>query len=470
MKPVFSLEINEKWLKMGFPQSAKADGSVDEKVKVLSVTGLKDDQIIEAIKEVCRGLKIKSGSVILSLPRNQVIVRNVHLPSKDEIEIQQMISLHVGRIVPYRKEDSVYSYKILGRDDRRYTKAMIAIVHQDVIRRLDAIIEAAGFFVEDIFLSSYGSLGYVIDKCKNDINPADVNLILEIDSSYVDFIAFSDNKVLYSRSIPVEVTQIFQETGMKKLFGEIRQSLVIFHSEETSKKPARIYVMGARVNIADFVKTLEKELEIPVKTISFEAQKDVSFPQFLSVAAVKAFMAQEKTGPVMRFLIPEIQIRKSLNERAKELMILGGLILFFIMALGGIFTTRIYHQQAYLEKLQSRNKDIFLSVGDALEQSRKVDFVKGVLTSRKVPMAFLNRLFKIMPKETAIKSVSLDKDKKIVLRGEARELSDVFKFVGELEKASYISDVRTKSTRRRKVQDKEITDFELSFVLTGDLR
>ncbi|HNV23588.1 MAG TPA: PilN domain-containing protein, partial [Candidatus Omnitrophota bacterium] len=83
---------------------------------------------------------------------------------------------------------------------------------------------------------------------------------------------------------------------------------------------------------------------------------------------------------------------------------------------------------------------------------------------------FLNRLFKIMPKETAIKSVSLDKDKKIVLRGEARELSDVFKFVGELEKASYITDVRTKSTRRRKVQDKEITDFELSFVLTGDLR
>jgi len=82
-----------------------------------------------------------------------------------------------------------------------------------------------------------------------------------------------------------------------------------------------------------------------------------------------------------------------------------------------------------------------------------------------MPFVFLGYLQKMLPDEISVKYVNVDEEHKVVLKGEAQELSEIFKFVGVLEKNSFFKDVKTKSTRKRKVQDKEITDFELFFSL-----
>jgi len=43
------------------------------------------------------------------------------------------------------------------------------------------------------------------------------------------------------------------------------------------------------------------------------------------------------------------------------------------------------------------------------------------------------------------------------------QLADVFRYVSVIEGSKYFKDVSTKYTRSKKVKEKEITDFEISF-------
>jgi Tfp pilus assembly protein PilN len=93
--------------------------------------------------------------------------------------------------------------------------------------------------------------------------------------------------------------------------------------------------------------------------------------------------------------------------------------------------------------------------------------IKDCLYTRKIPLAIISQLQKAIPQEIAINMLGLDEKDAITLRGQAFQLSDVFKFVTSLEKAGVFKDIQTKYTRKRKLKDREITDFELSFQLAS---
>jgi len=77
---------------------------------------------------------------------------------------------------------------------------------------------------------------------------------------------------------------------------------------------------------------------------------------------------------------------------------------------------------------------------------------------------FISQLYEITPMEIAFTYVNLDKSGTATLRGQSVQLSDVFKFITKLESSPYFKDVSTKYTRTRKLREKEVTDFEVSFI------
>ena len=82
---------------------------------------------------------------------------------------------------------------------------------------------------------------------------------------------------------------------------------------------------------------------------------------------------------------------------------------------------------------------------------------------RRLPLLFISELQKVIPDEISVDYLSLDEANKVTLRGQATQLSNVFKFVSTLEQSKYFKDVGTKYTRTKKVKDKEINNFEIEF-------
>jgi len=469
MRLSIGLELNEHYLKIvtvrhqGIKQAKLFDFIVEP------ISSLSDEEITRRILEIFRKFKFKPKRLVICLPRNLVTVRNLHLPSQDKEEITQMISLHIGRVVPYKKEEIVFGYQSLGKDEMGYAKELLAIVHIDIIRRQSRILEKAGLYIDNISLSSYGSWQWTIVNCHSEIGVGDLCLLLDVDSAFTDFIIFTKDNLLFSRNIPIKINENFLETDITKFIGEIKQSLVIFQNEEMNKKPNKVFLTGSAL-ARDLYKIIEKELEIPLRVVpqatpdKYLKEKNINIPRDASLIAVSQLTLDESTRS-LTFILPEIQIRKSLKEKTKELTIFGTLLTYFFMATIGLFLGRLYNQQAYLKKIQHRITLIKQDVGGLLDQSKKIEFVKEFLHYRRIPLIFLNELQKIVPPEIGIDFISIDEQNIITLRGQATLLSDVFRFVTTLEERKYFKDVETKYTRTKKVKDREITNFEIGLKL-----
>src|SRR3989338_10760134 len=127
MRNNIGVEINEEYLKIAIAKSQPPHPKITDCI-IEPISSLSDEQITKKITDILRTNRIKVKYSVLSLGRNLVTVRNLHLPSHDKKEIAQMIDLNVARIVPYRKDDIVFGYKSLGSDEMGYAKIILAIV------------------------------------------------------------------------------------------------------------------------------------------------------------------------------------------------------------------------------------------------------------------------------------------------------------------------------------------------------
>lgn len=466
MKFPVAVEINEQFLKLVIAKPLPKSRQIFDCI-IKPIAGLTDRQITNLLIEIFRESKIKPQTLAVSIPRNFVTVRNLHLPSHDKNEIAQMLQLHIGRIVPYRREEIAFDYSLLGFDEMNYAKVILAIVHNDVLKKQLNILQGADLYIDRMDLSSYGIWKWVMSAQKAEINEQEIYLILDIDSSFTDFIVASRQHLLFTRSITMEIKGSLEENQITKLIGEIRQSLVIFHSEEMNKNPAKIFLSGSYF-VCDLERVIKNEFDVPIKCVPppFSPEilkaKQRTIPDNVSASSVAEIALQDSERRIS-FMLPEIQIRRNLRERTKQLTILGALIIYFFSMLLAFFWGKFYNQQLYLNNLIKENKAIEEEMGELLSQYKTLNFIKNFLYHRKIPLAFIYELQKIIPPQIAISYINIDDSRVVTLRGHGAGLSDVFRFISTLEGSAYFKDVSTKNTRTKKLKDKEITDFEITF-------
>ncbi|MFH2137751.1 MAG: pilus assembly protein PilM [Candidatus Omnitrophota bacterium] len=467
MKLIAGIEIGEHYIKILTSSQKSISPKISDCI-IESIDSRNDEEIAKAIIDIFKKNRYRPESIAISLPRNFVTVRSLHLPSKDTEEISKMVELHISRVVPYKKEEVFFSYQMSGEDEMGYTKVLLAIVNKDIMRRPIKIVEKTGVLVDRILLSSDGVWQWVLKKCGESINSDDLYLSLDIDTTFTDFIIFDRNNFIFSRSIALKASELAEDLGRKRLLGEVRQSLLIFNNEEQNRKPAMIFLSGPYGD--ELGRIIEKELgtkvqsvPVPVSAERLKRKKRILPPDVSLLGAASLFLQNGKQG--FPFELPEIQVRKSLRKKMKEMVFLGLFSIYFLSMVFFIFLGRMHHKQTYLDELKLRADKVEKELGQVVPQLDKIEIVKGVLESRRVPLYLMYQLQKAVPESIAISNISLDEENNIVLRGQAIQLSDVFDLATNLEKTRNFKDVQTRNTRKKKVKDQEVVDFDMRFFL-----
>lgn len=466
MKIGLTVEITSEWLKLVFVRLSKTKPRLlDYQVKKIS--SLSDGEITQVLIETLKESKYKVRTAILCLSRHLLTVRNFNLPSQDPQELAQMVNLNIVRIVPYRKEEIISNFRIVGKDYAGFTKVILAIAHNEVLNRQFKILERAGLDVEKIFVSSWGVWEWVLARNKKEIEPQEIYLALDIDSSFCDFIIFSRSQLLFSRSIPLESANLRERAVLKKFIGELKQSLVIFQSEEINKRPAKIFIGGVSFE-DDFFKIFEEELGIPVKYEPLDLEK--LFPSRVkeqspcSLTAVLQLVSLEDEKP-LELILPQIEIRAAIKQRAKELFILGGLVVYIMLIFGSILIERRFNLDNYLRILKEKEAPLRTEIEDLEEKLKKVRFVRGFLKSRLRVAVLLERLEQTIPFQIALETLSLDRKNRVSIKGRAQKTPEVFRFRSALEDIKEFVEVNTKYIQQRSENGKQVVRFEINFLL-----
>jgi len=466
MRSPVAIEIDQSSLKLvsGIPDN---EGRLRNPLCLAeNIVSLTDEQISVKAAELLDRHKIVPGRTTLCLQRSLVTVRNLHLPSQDPKEIAEMVELHMVRIVPYKKEEIIYSYSFLGVDEMGYGKVLLAIINIGAVRRQVNMLEKAGLSIDRVSLSSYGVWRSVISVYRGELSGQDIYILLDVDRDFTDFIICDRDKLIFTRSINIGARDIEMtpEAGVSKLIGELKQSLIIFYNEEINRKPARIFLGGAEL-VGHFSSTVGSELSIPVTLFSAPCGQDIADPgrRDVSFSGVAA-LASHQEGNGFFFLVPEIQIRKSLKEKIRLLLVLGSTLIYILTVVCAVFLSRMYARQNYLRELEDKSAEIEGDMGDLFGRLGKIGFIRDYLAARNKPLSVMKQLFNSIPAEISITAFDMDQQS-VKIRGRGPQLSDVYKFVTTLEESKYFEKIQTKYTRKKKTKDGEFTDFELEIVI-----
>lgn len=468
-KELIGIDLSANFLKIA---QVKILPNKKELVELSSrrILGLSDDELARLVAMYFSGLKTKNPSIINVIPSSLIITKNIEIPSTDPKEIREIINLQAGRHTPYSREEIAIDYINIGTYKHSYTKILLVIVARKVIKRQFEIFYKAGLKVDKVVLATEG-LARFISKTAG-LDTLDLPCaIVYVDDNSTDFIVIFKTKAIFIRSIPIGAEQLIsgREKYEARFTDELKRSLEAYQSENIEKNPNTLILTGAVTELKYLEGVLNDSLHLPVRavsqikdfSISERASKEIGGARDFSFLNVIAAVSTHEELNVN--LIPdEIKLRKLVEERGRDLIKTGILVLAIFVLLFSLLISKIYFKSAYLKKLDVKYSQINKEARELEENHGKINAVKKYLQRRGYGLEVLTELYGIMPLDLKLAEIKFEEQGKLTVRGTAESMSLVFSFVDTMEKSKYFKDVKTKYTTKRKEGLKDFTDFEIT--------
>jgi len=445
-------------------------------LKSRDISGLSDEDISNIISASFNELKANNPALINTIPSQLVITKNIEIPSVDPKEIREIINLQAGRHTPYSREEIIADYIDIGTYKHSYTKILLVIVPRNVVKRQFAVFDKAGLKLERVFFApeSLGCLAAKILKIQTEGSPVSV---LHIDEGFTDFSVVFRNKIVFIRSIPIGVMHLMDEKEKYQIrfLEEIKRSLEAYQSENIERSPNMLVLTGAVEELKDLEMFLNNALHLPARVIPYFENLEVSAQALKARSLARRLSFLNVIAPLISWeemkvdLVPEeIKVRRSLEERGRELIKTGIFILVVFVGIFFILISKIYFKSIYLKGLNIKYEALN-GQAQALEKDfSKVSLIRNYLSDRGFSLQILDELYNLVPLDLELSDIRFDEQNKFSIRGTAESMSSVFSFVDTMEKSKYFKDVKTKYTAKRRDGMRDVTDFEISSFLSRE--
>jgi Tfp pilus assembly PilM family ATPase len=430
----------------------------------------KEENLEEKIKNFFLKSKIKNPYIILVIPSHLVITKNIEVPSQDPTEIADIMNLQASRHTPYAREEIIIDYTIIGTHRISYTKILLVIVTREVVRRQLEILKKTGIDIDKVCFASEGVSKFLLNLL--DLYKYDFPVgFLHIDDIFSYFnIAFRD-KVIFVRSIPIGNQHLDSDYShyAHQFAEEIKKSIEVYKNEDIEVMFQRIILLTDNNHHRELIKFLTQNIEIPTDGISLKEQislrSDLKNKFSLSYLDVLASAWENETMKID--LMPEeIKLKKAFEEKSRNLIWTGFFSLSIFILIFVFLTTKLTLRRIYLDKLEERSKYIHKEAKEVEEKFKRIQLIKRYLFLRGYPLEILDKIYENIPSTMRLSEIRFDKKNRFLsLKGTADSMTTIYSFVDSLSKEDYFKDVKTKYTTKRKEEDKEVADFELSVIL-----
>jgi Tfp pilus assembly PilM family ATPase len=438
------------------------------------IHGLSEPDISKVLKTLLSDLAIKNPYVINVIPSPLAITRNIEVPSQNPAEIEEIVNLQASRLTPYAREDIIIDYINVGTYRRNYTKLFLITVARNLIKRQLDILIGAGIKIERVCFSAEAIALLIPQFLKLESQDTTVN-ILHIDSNFTDFIIALKSKVIFVRGIPIGIEQLLagREQYQLRFTEELKKSLEAYKVEDIEKSPQMIVLTGSIEKIKELDTLLNTSLRIPTTRISYLKHIPISEKEVSKTAAscdrmsfLDVIAPLIVSDPIELNLIPEeIKFKKLLEEKGRDIVKAGILVMGLFVLICAILITRIYFKSVYLKAI---NLQYNLKHSEAQELDRdfsRVQVVRNYLSHRGYSLAVLDALYSVMSRNVQLSDIKFDRQGKFSVRGSADSMGAVFSLIDDMGKTSYFKDVKSKYTTKRKEGDKDVVDFEIVSLL-----
>ncbi|MFA5092809.1 MAG: PilN domain-containing protein [Candidatus Omnitrophota bacterium] len=438
--------------------------AVNRKVYVEPLANLEPVSISSVLNKVLKQNQCgKDLDVFVVLSRNKITVRRVDLPSQDPAEIEQMLGLYLIRQIPYHKEEVSWAYQNLGFDGISNSHLILAVALKNVFKNIVSAFVPVNILPEAILMSSQGLLHYVADLSKNKFSLPDSYMILDIDANYSDLVLVHKQKLGSTVVIPQGAEQLKDSLEKEKFAAEFKQALVALNNEIPDAHCDKLFLTGAASDYLALIENiLAKDFNLKVQYLSSKEYDNflATGAKNISLSALLGFNAQVAKEDI-KFVLPEIQIKKEMKSKLQQLMILGVAVIYILIMLGGMALVRLAQQQSYATDLKKKVEILGKSAKELEDITSKLKIARQYVDPKASALTYLNGLNRLCPENIVITNYNWELGKSLTIRGYALTIPDILEFTNTLGNSETFKGAQNRYTRRRKLKDKDVVDFEV---------
>jgi len=462
--PVVAIEIGDEVIKV--LRAEPAGGGVSLSQISLAETA-EDGKAVVAFLSKAVGRVSRKVTVVACLPRSQVNLRMLELPSTDPAEIADMVDLQAGKQTPYSREEVLFDYKITGSPREGYSRVMLVIVQRSALRHHFNLFEEAGIDVDRMSVSSEG-IGQWCNAALGTIPSNEAVAVLDVDSESSDLIVVSGGAVVFTRNLRIGARQLQQDRGgaARRLAREIRQSLAAYSGDGDGPGASRLVLTGAGFGLEDTAQRLEEDLQFAVdrkNSLSPARKLPESIPmrdeRFGGVSIAALLGIALAAGSLELDLMPDpVRMRRDLTARAHTLASFGMLVMAVLMALSMLAVLKLMTRYRETEELVNRSRRLDPRVEQVDRMDAVVKAVRARRALRETTFNILEALHPLVPRDVLLDSVAREtaarSPGRITLRGVAGTRQDIRLLVNRLEQSPLFRDVQESGTRMDRVTGK----------------
>ena len=426
------------------------------------------DEVIEVISSIINeSIYKKYKPLILCMPRDQVILRNLSFPSKDEVELESIIELHLTQEVPYSREEIIYNYSTLDKTQDGFTNVLLSIVHRRTLLKQFSFFEKLNLYPDNILLGTFGLLRFFQKAAQPDKLSNNLIACLDIGDTFTDFFIAKGDKILFSKSIVIPGYKLKENDKLSKFVGELKQANMIARTKY-NENPSKVYMSGIRwknlelmTNISDIFQQ-EPVIIDPMEVISSlkgvdnarEITSKISISSLLGIA-LNPLSAQ------FSFVLPEAKMRKYARETAKHLFVTGGVVICLLVLMLIAFMGKTYALQNYFTRLSLEIRTMERMNETVMADLKKIKVLRKFARDQDSFLYFYYELARMVPRSIAVDRLVFNKKKEFSIVGKGADMGEVFKFVRTLNNSKMFGKAELRYSRKMTKGNEEFNEFNI---------
>lgn len=419
----------------------------------------------------------RKDPVIISLPRNLVTVRHLHLPATDPIQLREMISLQAAKQTPYSREEIITNFQTVGVPKDGFTDVILVIANREVSQERLKVLQEAHLKAKGIRLSSFGILhGHRMTQDSSPAGEEGSVAVVDMDSDFTDFVVIADGQLTFTKAMSIGASKLEegQETWVEKFTEEMKTALDLYEREWVGQRITKAVVTGTEIETAALEKSLAEKFGLTVERVSLfdnvpGARQAAGYSEIprgsLSFSSVVGLAWNPEWAGID--LTPlEVGLKEGFARRVKDFMITGILLISILVVLSAAVSARLYFKRQYLDQLHQQVQKTD-EAREVEKLKKNIKAIQNLMAVQNSSLEVLSQLYRLIPSKIYLTTITFREGESLNLNGIAQEMSDVFGFVSVLEKQPGFNQVKIKNvTKREKEGEQGQTQFEIVGLLT----
>ena len=422
------------------------------------------EKLKSAIEGLFKRISYQGEKIILILPHQKATSRYFRFPAHEEKEIEDMIGLQAGKILPYPAKEIIFGYQVVQIDNDGFSHVNLILLHKDVNEGLINILKECNLAVDSVFIATYG-IQNILDKAK--LKEKNQEMIsINLDFPQVEIAMLKNKRICLSRWL-----RIFKDQPgwREQLVKNIRETQELYQRHSHSGSIKRIVVFDPQGNIAECKESIDKLGIAPIEVLKPPYNLDIdkkleieNFPN--SVIDLLGFT----TGslPESLNLLPPNLKEERRRIKIKKHKLKAGLIFGLAVVLLSIsYFNHTNNKKLYLTKLEQRLEELKESHKDLESMAGKLQILRFSRREQKTVLDFFYSIHKASIEGIVIKRIKydIDQNKEYILEGTSAKIDSVFEYASALKKTGLLNDyqIKVNYVSRSESEKTKLAEFEI---------